>query len=56
MAEAHPKFCQAERMVEGSGAKVAWTLPLLWNERQLPYAKELLPSGRETCLQMGKPA
>jgi hypothetical protein len=50
MAEAYPKFCQAESMVEVAGAKVAWTLPLLRNERQLPNAKELLPSGRETRL------
>jgi hypothetical protein len=45
-----------EYIVEGAGAKVAWTLPPLWNERQLPYATELLPSGRETRLQMGKQA
>jgi len=38
MAEAYPKSCQAERMVEDAGAKVAWTLPLLRNERQLPFA------------------
>jgi hypothetical protein len=27
-------------------SKFFWTLPLLWNERQFPYATELLPSGR----------
>nr|AAU43691.1 reverse transcriptase/maturase [uncultured archaeon GZfos26D8]QNO53172.1 hypothetical protein NDOAJMFA_00022 [Methanosarcinales archaeon ANME-1 ERB6] len=47
---------ELKNMVEGAGAKVAWTLPLLWNERQLPNAKELLPPGRETRLQMGKQA
>ena len=56
MVEAYPKSCPTESMVEGAGAKVAWTLPLLWNERQLPYATELLPSGRKTRLQMGKQA
>ncbi len=29
MAEAYPKSCQAKRMMEGAGAKVALTLPLL---------------------------
>jgi hypothetical protein len=29
MAEAYSKSCPTERMVEGAGAKVAWTLPLL---------------------------
>ena len=50
MAETYPKSCQTERMVEGAGDKVARTLPLLRNERQLPFAKELLSSGRETRL------
>jgi hypothetical protein len=74
MAEAYPKSCQDERMVEGAGAKVAWTLMdrqgrsidatasraghyryygMSGNFRML---KELLPSGRETRLQMGKQA
>ena len=56
MAEAYPKSCQAGSLVEGAGAKVARTLPLLRNERQLPHAKELLPSGREARLQMGEQA
>ena len=29
IAEAYPKSCQAESMVEAAWAKVAWTLPLL---------------------------
>ena len=43
-------------MVEGAGAKVAWTLPLLWNERQHTVATKLLLSDRETRFQMGKQA
>jgi len=38
MTETYPQSCQTESMVEGAGAKVAWTLPLLRNERQLPFA------------------
>jgi hypothetical protein len=33
-------------VVDKDISKFFWTLPLLWNERQLPYATELLPSGR----------
>jgi len=32
MAEAYPKSCPTEDMVEGLGDEVTWTLPLLWNE------------------------
>ena len=43
-------------MVEGTGAKVAWTLPILRYERQHTVATELLLSDRETRLQMDKQA
>jgi group II intron reverse transcriptase/maturase len=33
MAEAYPKSCPTEKMVEGAGTKAARTLPLLRNER-----------------------
>ena len=56
MVKAYPKSCRTERMVEGAGAKVAWTLPLLRNERKHTVATELLLSYRETRLQMDKQA
>jgi len=41
-------------MVEVAGTKVAWTLPILWNERQLRMATELFIKYRETRLQVDK--
>jgi len=43
-------------MVEDVGAKIAWTLPLLWNEWQHKNATKLLRSNRETRPQMDKQA
>lgn len=47
---------ELKKMVEGAGAKVARTLPVLWYERQHTMATELLLSDSETCLQMDKQA